>query len=148
MALIVYPDPNYDSFINVQDADDVIISYTVNSAEWVALSVDVKEAYLRIAFRHIIDNCDMIDGTNYDLCLPPAQALIAYNDFDNNISDGNASITGALKRQKVGQIEREFYDTAKTQKIVKIVPSLARPCLEKFNYTYQSSFLQTRLGRS
>jgi hypothetical protein len=150
MALIVYPTPNYDSYISVVDADDVIKTLTVWDTQWTVLTTDQKETYLRIAFRHINQYTEIdIDSSNYDACLAEAQAIIAANDVANSISAGASDqVTGAIKKQKVGQVEREFYDTTKTQRTTTMVPDIARPCLEKFGYTKQTNMLQTLLGRS
>ena len=154
MPLIIYPNPNADSFVSVPQADLYISMLTMNSAEWMAIAPEDKERLLRIAFRDIIDHTD---PTTYPdplpVCVGEAQALMAIHDSVNNLSTGVAVTTkGAIKKQKVGSIAQEFYD-AKSTKSSKIyrVPKTAWKCMEDLGYstgTTSSKFRQERLDRS
>ncbi len=155
MALIIYPNTGYDTFITTVDATVVIQKYTLQSAAWIALSVDDQESYLRIAFRNIVDNTpDFPDGVDpVDDCVGDAQALIASQDVTYGIS---ASTTvgdvGAVKKQKVASVEVEYYDpgTGVTE-TAPTIPEMAWSCLESIGYVRPSGvsgLTQSTLGRS
>lgn len=151
MALIIYPDPNADSFVTVAQADAYISALTLDSAQWDALSIEDRERYLRIAYRNIIDNTD---PTTYPdplpSCVGESQSLMASNDMVNGLSSGaNQSTTGSIKRNKVGSIEQEFYDTNKVSS-VNIVPPTAQSCLSDLGYSFTNinGLTQLTLGRS
>jgi len=155
MALITHPDPNADSFVTLQQAELYISLLTLNNAEWVALSPDVQEQLLRIAYRDIVDHTDPTKYPNpLPLCVGESQSLMAIHDHINTLSGGATSTatTGAIKKQKVGSVEREFYDVQGATKSGKIyrVPDLAYKCLEglgyKFTKTKTSGLTQTILG--
>lgn len=152
MALIIYPATNADSFISVTDADTVIANYTLQYTAWSALSTSDKEAYLRIAYRFIIDNTDgeLYEDPIQD-CVPQAQALMAAHDMTLGISTGVSPETkGALRKQKVGDIQQEWYDVDTKLTATGRVPPLAATCLEAIGYSYTASagVTQTVLGRS
>jgi len=156
MALTIYPDPAADSFVTVQQADLYISLLTMNSPEWTALAPDDKERLLRIAYRDIIDHTDPTKYPNpLPVCVSESQALMAVHDTVNNLSSGvtSTNTTGAIKKQKVGSIEREFYDVAGTvsKGTVYRVPKSAWKCMKDLGYalkTKTSGLSQTLLGRS
>ena len=151
MALVLYPDSAADSFITVTDADTVVATYTLDSVSWLALTNEKREQLLRIAYRYIIDHTNASIYPNpMDACVGEAQALMASHDNVNGISGGTTSTatTGALKKQKVGSIERQFYDVAGKVSTGKVsrVPDMARKCLEGIGFSVKS-MAQTHLGR-
>ena len=156
MPMIIYPATGADSFVTVQQADLYISLLTMNSAEWTAIAPDDKERLLRIAFRDIIDHTDPTTyPTPLPACVGESQAMMAIHDSINNLSSGvvNTSVTGALKKQKVGSIERQFYDTKSTKTGGKVyrVPDAAWKCLSTLGYalkTVSDKFQQSTLGHS
>ena len=153
--LIIYPATDADSFITVPQANLYISLLTMNSVEWVALSIQDKEILLRIAYNDIIDHTD---PTTYPvplpICVGEAQALMASHDNVNSISSGIAStsVTGAIKSQKVGSIAVSYYDskTTSTARSIRRVPNSAYKCLLDLGYVFASSsdkFKQQRVGR-
>ena len=157
MPLIIYPDPLADSFVTVPQADLYIGLLTMNSAEWTAIAPDDKERLLRIAFRDIIDHTDPKKyPTPMPICVAEAQALMAIHDHVNSLSSGVAktTVSGALKKQKVGSIEQQFYDTktegGSTGKVYR-VPKSVWKCLQDLGYVLtikSDKFQQSILGRS
>ena len=152
--LILFPLSDSDSFISVADADVVIGKYTLQGDEWNALTPVAKENYLRIAFRDIIDHTD---PTTYpvplDGCVGESQALMAVFDLQYGLSNTQTATTGALKKQQVGSILREFYDVqgAVQSTVTSRVPDMAKSCLATIGYTIASTttgLKQTVLGRS
>ncbi len=151
MALILYPDPAADSFVTVVQAGTIIQTYTLDSVSWLALTDEKREQLLRIAYRYIIDHTDASMYPNpMDACVGEAQALMASHDNVNSLSGGSTSTatTGALKKQKVGSIERQFYDVAGKVSTGKVsrVPDMARKCLEGIGFSVKS-MAQIHLGR-
>ena len=154
MALIVYPDPNADSFVTVQQADLYISTLTLNGNDWNALDTETKEVYLRIAYRNIIDNTD---PTTYPdplpVCVGEAQSLMAVHDLVNGLSEGTVTAEkGAIRSQKVGSIEQSFYDVKGyiENGTVSRLPEAAKPCLFDLGYDFSTikGIKQTILGRS
>jgi len=157
MPLIIYPAIGADSFVSVAQADLYIGLLTMNSAEWTAVAPDDKERLLRIAYRDIVDHTDPKTYPNpLPICVSEAQALMAVHDSVNSLSSGVAATTvsGALKKQKVGQIEQQFYDTKTsggTSGKVYRVPKSVWKCLQDLGYAMavkSDKFQQSRLGRS
>ena len=154
MALIIYPTADYDSFVTVADATTVIAAYTLHSATWIVLTTAEQEVYLRIAARNIIDHVDQEENPFPDPmtdCVADAQALMAINDVVYGFSASIAAEeTGATKKEKVGTLEVEYYDTKKSSGI-SMVPTLAVPCLEALGYVFTPNIdglAQLTLGRS
>ena len=156
MSLIIYPDPAADSFVTLPQAELYISMLTLNGAEWALLTPDHQEQLLRIAYRDIIDHTDPTKyPTPLPVCVAESQALMAVHDHINALSGGATSTatTGALKKQKVGPIEREFYDvggTTSTGGKVYRVPDMAMKCLEGIGYVFKKTqtkgLTQTILG--
>ena len=117
MALILPPDLAYDSFVSVVDATGYIEAVTLDGLTWGALTEANQEIYLRIATRRIEDGIDQdtypIDATDLPACLAEATSLMAVHDLVNNISaqSATASETGAVKKEQVGTIVQEYYDS-------------------------------------
>ena len=147
MALTICPATGCDSFIGLVDAEQVITDYTLYGDQWSALTDEDQERYLRIAYRLIVDNAAIPDPIPD--CLPQAQALIAANDMFYGISSSQITTTGSTKKEKVGQLEVEYFEP--NQPIRKpIIPTLAKGCLESIGW-YMSTMIgvkQTTLGRS
>jgi hypothetical protein len=82
-----------------------------------------------------------------------AQALMAVHDLQYGFSNTQSATTGAIKKQKVGPITREFYDVQGTVSaaVTSRVPDMAKTCLATLGYAIASSttgLKQTVLGRS
>ena len=155
MALIIYPDPLADSFVTVPQADLYISMLTMNSGDWTALTPTDKEILLRIAYRDIIDHTVPAKYPKpLPICVAEAQALMAVHDTVNSISSGVAATTvqGAIKKQKVGSVEQQFYDTKTSggKRSLSRVPAGARKCLEGIGYLFKTTsegLKQVHLGR-
>ena len=155
MALIIYPTADADSFISVADADTVIATYTLDSAGWLSITEAEKEIYLRIAYRDIINHTETLPDIIPD-CVPEAQALMASWDLRNGLSAASVNdITGAIKKNKVGSIEQEFYDINSTRydtdRTINRVPTSVVSCLENFGYIFTPNIAglsQVLLGKS
>lgn len=148
MALTIYDADGYDSFCTELEADATIASLTLDSATWLALDTAKKEAYLRIAFRIIMDGLEELP-TSSD-CLKEAQALIAMHDVVNNITVP-ADQSGVVKKEKVGVVEVEYFEGVKAKDNVNPIPPLAVPCLAALDYNFPSIYdglRQATLGRS
>ncbi|RLA73557.1 MAG: hypothetical protein DRG30_06165 [Epsilonproteobacteria bacterium] len=153
MALVIYPDVGYDSFVTLIEAEEYISSLTLYGSMWGAISDDEKEIYLRIALRVILDGIDLDTyplSDPIDTCAGEAQSLIAINDLVNEISITAEDTSGAIRRNKVGSIEQEFFAPKFGKKSKAIIPKMAKSCLESINYNTTSLYglSQSILGRS
>jgi hypothetical protein len=156
MALILYPATGADSFISVVDATTVISTLTLHSATWTALTEPDQEVYLRIAYRLIMDGLDTETTPLPDplpVCVGEAQALIAVQDLVYGFSASTTTdANGAIKKQKAGVLEVEYYDTATgTKAYAPRIPMMAKPCLESIGYIVPTDIgrlTQLTLGRS
>ena len=153
MALIIYPADGADSFVTVAEADSYIQTLTLNYDQWSILSESDKEIYLRIAYRFIIENTDSdLYPDPIPDCVGESQSLMAVHDLVNGLSSGTESAeTGAIKKNKVGSIEQEFYDVkTQTSSYISRVPDNAQACLIDIGYSYSniSGLKQTTLGHS
>ncbi len=156
MPMILYPLPNTDSFITVADATITIDSYTVNGADWAALSIPEQEIYLRIAYRRILDGIDLTVNplpVVLPACLGDAQALTAVHDVANNISaTAGAGVTGEIKSQAVASLKVEYFqsDSGFVATEINPIPDMAKGCLADLGYIFVSTsnkFKMQRLGR-
>ena len=154
MALVIYPAQDADSFITVADATTAINELTMDSAAWAALGDDDKERLLRIAYRDILNKTADVEYPDpLPSCIPEAQALMASHDNVNAISSGaDVAQLGAIKKQKVGSISKEFYDVkgGVNSPSISRVPQLVVSCLEEFGYVFSSGITglkQTNIGR-
>ena len=158
MALILPPDAAYDSFVSLVDAVVYIETLTLDGTTWKGLTDGEQEVYLRIATRRIQDGIDQdlypIDPTALPVCLAEATSLMAVHDLVNEISSGSAtaSETGAIKKEQVGSIVQEYYDTKSiVNTYTALVPALSRPCLEAMGYEFPvrlGGLFQLTLGKS
>lgn len=125
MALTIYPNTGYDSFISEEDATVIISANSVNADTWLALSVPQREVYLRISTDRIL-NVVSFDPTNIDgyldittyvaaeSTLPKACALMAIHDVVYSISAEATTQTGLVSREVVDEIEVHYYHDGKT----------------------------------
>ncbi len=153
--LVIYPDPAADSFVTLPQAELYISMLTLNGVEWAALDPTHQEQLLRIAYRDIIDHTDPTTyPTPLPVCVGESQSLMAVHDHVNSLSGGATSTatTGAVKKQKVGVVEREFYDVQGSAKAGTVyrVPAMAMKCLEGIGYVFSkkatTGLTQTILG--
>ena len=107
MALTIYPDTDYDSLISISDSSDIASNYSVHSTEWLALSESIREVYLRIATGRIFDVIDstLLPTDSVPHCVKKATTLMAVKDFMYGISSEVNPNTGAITKEKVGDIE-------------------------------------------
>ena len=108
MALIIYPDIDFDSLVSVVDATEVIVRNSVHSTDWITLSEPMQEVYLRIATQRIlsvVEDTIPIDGE----CLPRSCALMAIHDLMYGLSSEVNPNTGLISKQKVGDLEETYF---------------------------------------
>jgi len=159
MALIIYPTVGYDSYVSVVEADAIISDLTMHSTSWEALSTEDRERYLRIAMRTMEDGIDQtvnplpLVGESLYSCMKESQALIALQDVVNNISAGGVTqTTGAVKKEKAGAVEVQYYDVSggSSSSAPYPIPKIAFSCLSAMGFTFPSTggFKQSTLGRS
>ena len=159
MALIIYPNPQWDSFVDLTDAELYITTLTLDGPSWTTLPDATKETLLRVATRNIIDGIDQVVYPLPDpapQCLAEATALTASHDNVNSLTGGSTATTvsGAIKSQKVGSLQVAYYDTKTTggsSGKVYLIPKMAMACLTSLGYVFKSTsstFRQEKLGKS
>jgi hypothetical protein len=112
MALVIYPDTGYDSFVTLVDADAIIANYSVHNDKWVALTDTDKEIYLRIACEYIILNTPLLPDMEYDpltSCLPKSNAMMAVHDLSYGLSSEINPNTGLISKEKVDTLEVTYF---------------------------------------
>ncbi len=129
LTLIVYPQVDYNSYVSLIDADDILDFHTEHSV-WVGLSDDDKMRYLSKAFKEIVS----IPGFTEPLwsipedpgCLPEAQAYLALQYLVVQRALDNSKI----KSEKVGPMSTVYSDNDSS------IPQLLTPeilrCLDQF----------------
>ena len=157
MSLIIIPDTNGDSFISVNDANDIITKNSVHFADWQALTDNTKEIYLRIATTRILDvvSDEYFDLASYnvsDSCLPQVTALMGIHDVAYGISKDINPNLGVVTKEKVGDLEIDYYHgnaSKMTGKNRSPFPSNVIKCLESYGATNLQGCLKTiKLVRS
>ena len=143
MALIVYPLPNFNSYVSVTDADIIASGYLAYSS-WTALDLTAQEVYLQTAFRYI-QNLNGFEGPSLpelDLtCLPVAQTEIALNDILYGISS-STSTPQQVKKEKAGPVEMEYFESDAGAFSPSLIPanSTAANCLKTFGWDSSMDF--------
>lgn len=131
-TLIVYPDPDYNTWISSAEAD-VLASNSLYEDKWVALTDDEKSKHLIHAFLFISNLEGFIgpDGTIPDDigCLGQAQVDIILQDLRYSISS-TLFDPQVVKRQTAGPVEIEYFESSGGPQIVDRIPDITWKCLE------------------
>jgi len=135
MALIVYPDVGFNSYISVEDADLKAVDY-LNNSFWTALDEATKSQYLIQSFRviHALEGFIAPIPPAVAGCLPDAQLQIAMNDVQFGISLKTYA-TQEVKKEEAGPVSMEYFASGSGALPPTIIPPLVVPCLETFGYT-------------
>lgn len=147
--LILYPNTDYDSFISVADADEVISNNSVHSAQWLALTEAQKEVYLRVATTRILNITTALDVLTYvaaNSCLPKSCALIGIHDVVYGISSEVNPNTGIVSKEKVGDLEVTYFHGNPNKQVkgrtTSPFPSEVKPCLESYGAVFSQGSIQ------
>jgi len=134
MALIVYPDVGFNSYISVTDADLKAVDY-LNNSFWTVLDEATKSQYLMQSFRVLQSLEGFIAPIPPELsgCLPDTQLQIAMNDVQFGISLRSYA-TQEVKKQEAGPVSTEYFESASGALPPTIIPPIAIPCLKTFGY--------------
>lgn len=141
MALVVYPTENYDSFVSVADSVTIATKYSVQSEQWIALDDLKKETFLRKATDRILLVVDSLLLAE-DECLKKATTMMAIKDLVFNISANVNPNYGAVTKEKVGDIERQYYHGDTNSRIKSLdtnpFPAEVKECLAKYGAEFSS----------
>lgn len=166
MALIIYPEDGYDSFISEPDAELIIQDNSLQYQQWLDLPNLVRDIYLRIATTAILNAVSTdsenpngyLDKASYDAsssCLPRVCALVAMHDLVYQISSEINPNTGLITKEKVGDIEVAYTHGASassrqlSSKNKDVFPKYVKSCLSSYGVTVSASgFHQVQLERS
>lgn len=136
MALIIYPDENYDSFCSVTDADSILTNNMPSSQRtaWEALLEADKEIYLRQATILIKQKITLPDTLEDDLktaCAYLANYSIGI-DMTNSTSDNNIKVD-----EVVGVVKTEYFSPNKSS---NSFPSIVNSLLKQYGLQSGGSF--------
>lgn len=145
--LKVYPEVGYDSFVSLTDANAVIENNSVHSAQWIALTDDMKEVYLRIATGRILGVIDADQLGNFDYCLAKSTSLMAIKDLAYGISAEVNPNTGLVSREKVGDIEVSYFHGTNVGRVNGLdknpFPVEVYDCLNSYGADFQATIFKT-----
>ena len=140
MALVLYPNTDWDSYVSIADADALLVKYVLDNAAWTALTDAHKEFYLiqagnLIRFR-ITDPLEA--STPLDLQI--ASVILANYSIGKDMtnSDGKDNIkildiTGTLKK--------EYFSKGKTS---NAFPDYVSTLLSQYGFVSQSTLVLDR----
>ena len=139
MALIIYDTDNWDSYISLTDAEDLVTSYIIDTSTWDALDDTVKEKYLRQATMLIKSRITLKEGDTTDnLKLATVYLAVFSIAKDMTQSDGKDN----LKIIEIdGAIKKEFFTKGKSS---NQFPDIVTQLLQEYNYTSSSTFKMER----
>ena len=134
----VYPEPNFDSYVSLADAETIAAGY-VSYEAWAKLTDQKKEQYLLTSFRLIqglIGYVGPDDSIPQDSgCLPRAQVEVALNDIRYGISasKGDAKIASL----SAGPTSISYFEGAEA--IASSIPDESYGCLALWGAILDSS---------
>jgi len=150
MALTIYPNTNYDSFVTVADANALISLNEVDTTKWDALTDEKKEVYLRLALRRIFDviSTDTSNADGYlietdddaiNTYLPLVASLMASHDIKYSLSTSINPNTVLVTKEKVGDIEVQYQHKSGVNGIeTSYYPKGVRTLLAKYGAIFNS----------
>jgi hypothetical protein len=136
-TLIVFPDPGYNTFVSLAEADAIAENYLL-AGEWQSMRESKRELYLLEAFRTMHTLEGFTDPVNDAGCLKTAQCEIAFHDAHFGISTSDPS-EAQIARQKAGPVEVEYFEKNGGSTLSKI-PATAWDCLKNYGATPPRAF--------
>ncbi len=146
MALVVYPDVGYTSFISLVDADSLITLNYPLADKWSSLTDEKKEVYLRLHCNTILNKIDTLLLPVSSGCLGKSNATMAFNDVINGISITLDRNIGLVTKEKVGDVEVDYKQFRSNTKIPSIYNDEIKHCLGLYGAVFGSN--QVTLGKS
>ena len=139
MALIEYPNDNYDCFITLADCNDFLASNMIGSQRtaYDALGDADKEIYIRQATNLIKNKITLPDTLEDDLKHATAY-LVNYSIGKDMVSHSN---DGNVKSKKVDIIETEYFSQTKND---NDFPEIVDSLLSGFSLKSESAFVFER----
>ncbi len=131
MALIVYPAPDFNTYVSLTHADTIAETY-LSFTSWEVLTDEVKTRYLYQAFRTIKGLPGFVGPVDPEPvgCLAEAQVQIALNDVTHGIST-TTEVSQQVKKEKAGPVEMEYYENASGVYVPSIIPKESYTCLQE-----------------
>jgi hypothetical protein len=146
MALIIYPNDGYDSFISLADADALIASRYPLASKWVELTDSEREVYLRLHCNTILTTIDKALLPETAGCLAKANGIMAYNDVIYDISITVDRNNGLITKEKVGDVEVNYQQYRSNLSKKSVFNVEVKQCLGKYGAVFSN--LQVTLGKS
>ena len=143
MALIIYPDAGYNSFISVLEADEIINGFT-NDRGWATFTTEDKEKNLKQAFTYmaLCPKFKPPDDNNDSLRMAQALLTIYYIGTDPFEYDPNSA---AVTREKLGSMEIE-YQAGMKHRGGMVFPPYVVTLLKPYGCKGVTGTRQTRIG--
>lgn len=139
MALIIYPDLNWDSYISLADAEALLLTSVFDLTKWNALTTTQKEVLLRQASLSIKLSITDPEELSTPLDLQLATVYLTDYSISNSLIDSNGKEN--LKRIKIdGAIEKEYFTKSKKS---NSFPDLVKTLLQTYGYSSSTKILRS-----
>ena len=143
MALTIYPAPGFNSFMTVNEADEIISAF-VNDKGWSGFDTPTKETHLKQAFVMIATCPNFTPPDTSDFLLKEAQGIMALYYIGKDPLDYDVN-TAAVKREKLGGMEIE-YQAGMRSKGGVVYPPQVMSLLQAYGCKKTGGAKQTRVG--
>lgn len=141
MALTIYPNTDYDSFVSLADTEAILINNVPSSqlTEWNALTNTDKEILLRQSTLLIANKIQI--PTTAEVNLQRATAYLAQYS-NGKIMTANDGSTGNIKvKEIVGTVKTEYFTQGKDS---NTFPEIVDLLLKNYGATSESTFAFSR----
>jgi len=148
MALVVYPDDGYDSFISLDEANSWISTHSPHAYKWYELDDDTKEIYLRLHCQTIQDKIDItLLSDHINECVQYSNASMALNDVVYGITLNTNPNFGLVTKEKVGDVEIDYKQYVQNLNKPSLYTTFVKNCLRLYGATFNTG-CQILLGKS
>jgi len=139
MAIILYPNTDWDGFVDEATATAILTSLVPDLTDWTDLTVQVREVYIRQATLLISQEITIPDTLEKDL--QKATAYLANYSIGKDMQEENGS--ELLKRKRIeGVVDKEWFAPRETKS--NELPDIVERLIAQYKLSGSSSFTFTR----
>jgi len=139
MAIILYPNTDWDGFVDETTVTTILTSLVPDLTDWNALTVEVREVYIRQATLLISQEITIPDALEKDL--QKATAYLANYSIGKDMQEENGS--ELLKRKRIeGVVDKEWFAPRETKS--NELPDIVERLIAQYKLSGSSSFTFTR----
>ena len=139
MAIILYPNTDWDGFVDEATATAILTSLVPDLTDWTDLTVQVREVYIRQATLLISQEITIPDALEKDL--QKATAYLANYSIGKDMQEENGS--ELLKRKRIeGVVDKEWFAPRETKS--NELPDIVERLIAQYKLSGSSSFTFTR----